>query len=156
MKGKMYLRRARFIYKGEDVFMQGKMCLWRGRCIYERKMYLWRGRCVYAGEDVFMKGKMYLWKEDVFMKGKMCLWRGRCIYEEENVFVKGKMYLWKGGKEKKMKFLKKKIEWFAKIRAIIGLSHFENNKISGIFERKITMCKNFRNFWIFCNFIFIT
>ena len=77
--------RGRCIYEGEDVFMKGKMYLWRGRCI-KGKMYLWRGRCIHEGEDVFMKGKMYLWSEDVFMKGKMYLWRGRCIYE-------GKMYL---------------------------------------------------------------
>ena len=29
------------------MFMKGKICLWRGRFIYE-------------GEDVFMKGKMFL------------------------------------------------------------------------------------------------
>ena len=34
------------MYEEEDVFMKGKMFLWRARCVYE-------------GEDVFMKGKMY-------------------------------------------------------------------------------------------------
>ena len=79
-------------FEGEDVFMKGKMHLWRGRCIYEGedvfikgKMYLWRGRCIYKGEDVFMKGKMYSW-------------RGRCVYEGEDVFMKGKMYLWRKDK----------------------------------------------------------
>ena len=71
------------LFEGEDVFMKGKM-------------YLWRGRCTYEGEDVFMKAKMYLWKGRCIYEAKMCLWRGRCIYEGEYVFIKGKMYSWRG------------------------------------------------------------
>ena len=74
MKGKMYLWRGRCIYKGEDVFMKGKMYLWRGRCVYEGEDVFMKRRCVYEGEDVFMKGKMYLWREDVFMKGEKKSW----------------------------------------------------------------------------------
>ena len=58
----------------------------------EGKMYLWRGRCIYEGEDVFMKGKRYLWRED--------------IYEEEDIYLGRKDIL---RREKKiLAFLKKK------------------------------------------------
>ena len=107
-------------FEGEDVFMKGKMYLWRGR-----------GRCIHEGEDVFMKGKMYLWRGRwrLFMKGKMYLWRGRCIYE-------GKMYLWR--EKKILEFLKKlKIKCFSKTKEIPGISHRKSKQISGNFERKI-------------------
>ena len=103
MKGKMYLWRGRCIYEGEDVFMKGKMCLWRGRCIYEGEDVFMRGRCIYEGEDVFMKG--------------------RCIYE---------------GRKKILEFLKKlKIRCFSKTKEIPGISHRRSKQIPGIFERKI-------------------
>ena len=112
-----------------NVFVKGKMYLWRRRCVFEGKMNLWRGRCIYEGEDVFMKGKMYLWREDVFMKGKMYSWSGRCIYE-------GRMYLWR--EKKILEFLQKlKLRCFSKTKEIPGISHLKSGQIRGIFERKI-------------------
>ena len=140
-------------FEGEDVFMKGKMYLWRGRgrLFMKGKMYSWRGRwrlfmkgkmkIIHEGEDVFMKGKMYLWRgrciyegEDVFMKGKMCLWRGRCIYEGEDVFMKGRCIY-----EGEDVFMKGKMYlWRGK-------------KISGIFEgiENKMLFKNQRNPWNF-------
>ena len=132
---------ANHICEGEDVFMKGKMYLWRGRCIYEGedvfmkgKMYWWRGRCVYEGEDVSMKAKMYLWRgrciyegEDVSMKAKMYLWRGRCIYE-----------VWREEKKTWNFWRKLKIRCFAKTEEIPGISHLKFEQIPGIFERKVT------------------
>ena len=42
--------KGRSICEEDDVFMKGKM-------------YLWREDVFVNGEDVFMKGKMYLWRE---------------------------------------------------------------------------------------------
>ena len=55
---------------GEDVFMKGKIYLWRGKYIYEGNLYLWKGKYIY-------EGNLYLWRELVFLTGT-------CIYAGED------------------------------------------------------------------------
>ena len=71
-------------FEGEDVFMKGKMYLWRGRgrLFMKGKMYSWRGRW-----RLFMKGKMKIIHEG---EDEDYSWKGRCIYEGEDVFMKGR------------------------------------------------------------------
>ena len=84
---------------GEQIFM-------------ERKMYLWRGACIFEGEDVFKKGQMYLWNQNVFMKEKY-------IYEGEDLFRKGE-------KQNPGILKKLKIRCFSKNKVVPGISHRRN------------------------------